>query len=477
MYGKRLLLIRNPHGRGEWTGAWSDGSKEWTPEWMLRLDHRFGNDGYFWMSFEDFLERYKEFDRTRLFSDEWNIAQKWTCLDLPYTSEYHKVKFSFTLSKAAPVVISLSEPAKRYFRGLWGPYAVSCSYRLEKVGQGLVIDVGGPLKTARSTSAELNLEAGEYHVLIKTHSYPDDRWPSLESVIRQNVDERPQKLRQVGLRYDQAHSRARLEDEAYEKELAKKARQARKANLVKRLRAKMLTEKRRKKHQENKKRRKLLAAKLKKRAKAKAKLEKDVPATDAAWMGEIDSSKTISKVLKRTTRSATKMSKTENLVVKGESISETVSQATPNVAVEVTTKSGDATVISDIDDDSDINSDVSDISTDEVEEMIEEMRKDAYGKKLFPLEPPKPAALGLLPKDGSVILDWNASVTLGLRVYAQNSEIEMRIIRPEWEDVLGSSEDDRSDGDAIIQHIAREEKKDKSKFESENEKLLEMISY
>lgn len=35
--GKRLCLLRNPWGMGEWTGPWADGSSEWTPEWMQKL--------------------------------------------------------------------------------------------------------------------------------------------------------------------------------------------------------------------------------------------------------------------------------------------------------------------------------------------------------------------------------------------------------------------------------------------------------
>jgi hypothetical protein len=50
--GKRFVVIRNPWGNSEWTGPWSDGSKEWTPETLPLLEglgHRFGNDGQFVM--------------------------------------------------------------------------------------------------------------------------------------------------------------------------------------------------------------------------------------------------------------------------------------------------------------------------------------------------------------------------------------------------------------------------------------------
>ena len=43
----------------EWTGRWSDGSKEWTQEWLEilpKLGHTFGDDGQFVMECELLFE-------------------------------------------------------------------------------------------------------------------------------------------------------------------------------------------------------------------------------------------------------------------------------------------------------------------------------------------------------------------------------------------------------------------------------------
>lgn len=91
-----------------------DGSKEWTPEWMQKLDHRFGDDGVFWMSYDDLLKKYQLFDRTRLFSNEWKITQQWTTVTVPWNVDYNDTKFTFTLDKKSSVVIVLSQV--KYFQ-------------------------------------------------------------------------------------------------------------------------------------------------------------------------------------------------------------------------------------------------------------------------------------------------------------------------------------------------------------------------
>lgn len=78
--GKRFLRIRNPWGNSEWTGRWSDGSKEWTPQWVAALEslgHSFGDDGAFIMEYQDFLDTWTLVHRTRLFDPSWVVSSLW----------------------------------------------------------------------------------------------------------------------------------------------------------------------------------------------------------------------------------------------------------------------------------------------------------------------------------------------------------------------------------------------------------------
>jgi len=54
----KLMKLRNPWGRQEWNGAWSDKSQEWkdaTDDLKKELNFRDADDGIFFMTFEDFL--------------------------------------------------------------------------------------------------------------------------------------------------------------------------------------------------------------------------------------------------------------------------------------------------------------------------------------------------------------------------------------------------------------------------------------
>src|SRR5690242_4326112 len=110
-----LMEFRNPWGKranaamGEWTGPWSDGSSEWNPYWMKKLDHTFGDDGLFWMSYEDLLKRFDLLDRTRLFDHNWTIVQQWTSVPVGWVTGFLNTKFSFEVKKQGTVVVQLCQ--------------------------------------------------------------------------------------------------------------------------------------------------------------------------------------------------------------------------------------------------------------------------------------------------------------------------------------------------------------------------------
>ncbi|EQC38800.1 hypothetical protein SDRG_03759 [Saprolegnia diclina VS20] len=120
--GTRFLMIRNPWGQHEWNGRWSDGSKEWTPEWMAALDHKFGDDGAFWMQYEDFIEEFTEIEQTRLYDANWFVNQEWIEYRSAWPAAWDQGLFQFSLSTDGPANVVLAKADERYFHGLEGPY-------------------------------------------------------------------------------------------------------------------------------------------------------------------------------------------------------------------------------------------------------------------------------------------------------------------------------------------------------------------
>jgi hypothetical protein len=56
----QLIRLRNPWGRKEWTGDWSDKSPLWNRRMKAKLEYSDADDGAFWMSFVDFATHFDE---------------------------------------------------------------------------------------------------------------------------------------------------------------------------------------------------------------------------------------------------------------------------------------------------------------------------------------------------------------------------------------------------------------------------------
>ncbi|KAI0420583.1 hypothetical protein F5X98DRAFT_361668 [Xylaria grammica] len=294
MDGQRLVLLKNPWGKYEWTGAWSDGSKEWTADWLKKLDHRFGDDGNFWISYDDLLRKYQAFDRTRLFGDDWKVTQIWTTVSVPWTFDYHDTYFTFSLAKTGPVVLVLSQLDDRYYRGLEGQYRFELNFRLHKKGQeDYVVRSIAPYRHTRSINVELDLEAGEYVVLMKVNATRDLDILPIEEVIRNYARDRRDKLVAVGM-YDLAHSKGKV-IETEEERQAKKAAEKRKKDNERREFKKQIMEARRDRYymqvkQFEKEKEKKEKARAKLRAKKAAKAAKKLERKQAKEASEVSTS-------------------------------------------------------------------------------------------------------------------------------------------------------------------------------------------
>lgn len=55
-----MIKLRNPWGKGEWKGRWSDNWKEWTPELRKQLNYYSKEDGIFCMDYNDFCKYFTD---------------------------------------------------------------------------------------------------------------------------------------------------------------------------------------------------------------------------------------------------------------------------------------------------------------------------------------------------------------------------------------------------------------------------------
>ncbi|XP_032432816.1 calpain-5-like [Xiphophorus hellerii] len=147
-----LIRLRNPWGKIEWTGAWSDSSVEWSKIGDAErgnLGITVADDGEFWMSFTDWCKNFTDADichlmNTSLISTEknWNEAVnfgKWTRHSNPLLNRcggcinnketfLQNPQYLFDVTKESDeVLISLQQKDRRIYR---------------KEGQGDNLDIG-----------------------------------------------------------------------------------------------------------------------------------------------------------------------------------------------------------------------------------------------------------------------------------------------------------------------------------------------
>jgi calpain-15 len=110
--GQILVKLRNPWGRFEWKGLWSDTSSVWTAHAQAALQHNVDeNDGSFWMNCMDFSRYFSEIVHTDLTkTNEHRVKNLFMMADSPGDARYF---YKVTAHRAAAVVVSLCQEDKR----------------------------------------------------------------------------------------------------------------------------------------------------------------------------------------------------------------------------------------------------------------------------------------------------------------------------------------------------------------------------
>lgn len=127
--GHKLMQIRNPWAKGEWTGDWSDNSDKWTTRLRNIVNwHESKDDGIFWMDLNDYVTEFDSIYICRDFSDtsQWNtltVEDKWegkTAAGLPNSKNpkaqmEKNPQYGLTITKPgkAVVVLRLKEKLDR----------------------------------------------------------------------------------------------------------------------------------------------------------------------------------------------------------------------------------------------------------------------------------------------------------------------------------------------------------------------------
>ncbi|KAF4570105.1 hypothetical protein EYR40_009090 [Pleurotus pulmonarius] len=199
--GKRFVILRNPWGKSEWTGPWSDGSKEWSAEWLEilpEIGHVFGEDGQFVMEYSDFLDCWDQIDRTLLFDSSWLMSSQWLRVatqPLPSAWTYGDVSFTISVPERTSAVIVLSKLDDRYFEDLSGQYWWNFNFILFQTGGSEVLAESSHARLwSRSVNVELELDAGDYVLHVRVdRKYRRDN----SLAYSMNTDQNKRKLSRV----------------------------------------------------------------------------------------------------------------------------------------------------------------------------------------------------------------------------------------------------------------------------------------
>lgn len=159
--GDRLFQLRNPWGKGEWNGEYSDKSDVWTEELKEKLGWNDEDDGIFFIKVEDFIQNFR------------NVAichyrENYTLSSFPdFNQDSSYTAYQFSISKKGEYYFGLSQPDKNHFKD--GHTYGFLSLVVGRVDGDRKEYIGGKGGPKRDNWFMGNLERGKYIAFVATN--------------------------------------------------------------------------------------------------------------------------------------------------------------------------------------------------------------------------------------------------------------------------------------------------------------------
>ena len=163
--GTKVVKLRNPHGKGEWKGAWSDKSSRWTPELRAQVGLSDAVDGTFFMPLDDLKRNFVELAICKYIPS--NILSQ---LPIETQEMDGRKAWKIHVGEAGEYYIGLGQPDVRH---VGVEKLLFTSLILFKVDdQDTPIEyAGGMFYSERDPSFKTNLSKGTYILVVRVKSH------------------------------------------------------------------------------------------------------------------------------------------------------------------------------------------------------------------------------------------------------------------------------------------------------------------
>ncbi|KNC51799.1 calpain-B [Thecamonas trahens ATCC 50062] len=179
--GHRLIKLRNPWGKVEWTGDWSDKSPLWTRRLKAKLGWVDADDGEFWICYDDFVREFRNLYVCRLFPDSWHatgIASQWDaetaggCVNYDTCKDNPQFLLKVSVPTEAFVTLAkdmLNNEVEHIAFSIYHTKDASSKIDPQYARSGDRVATSGKLSSLREVSCETKLAPGKYIIVPTTY--------------------------------------------------------------------------------------------------------------------------------------------------------------------------------------------------------------------------------------------------------------------------------------------------------------------